>query len=104
MHRRTTEPHGIPPHIIPKRISTQARADPRLVSVNITKCLFATAALMGFSFVTAPAAFAEPVEITKTTTTTGTVSEFGPGRIVIRSETEKLPLGYTFTKTHDLRG
>ncbi len=54
---------------------------------------------MGFSFVTAPAAFAEPVEITKTTTTTGTVSEFGPGRIVIRSETEKLPVGYTFSKT-----
>jgi len=54
---------------------------------------------MGLSFVTAPAAFAEPVEITKTTTTSGTVSEFGPGRILLRVESEKLPLGYTFTKT-----
>jgi hypothetical protein len=67
------------------------------VGVNITKCLFA--AFIGSSFVPAPAAFAEPVEITKTTTTTGTVSEFGPGRIVIRVESEKLPHGYTFTKT-----
>ena len=54
---------------------------------------------MGLSFVIAPASFAEPVEITKTTTTSGTVSEFGPERIVIRSETAKSPLGYSFTKT-----
>ena len=66
-----------------------------------TRSLFATAALLGLSFVFAPAAFAEPAKITKTTTTTssGTVSEFGPERIVIRSETAKSPLGYTFTKT-----
>lgn len=39
-------------------------------------------------------------EVTRTTTTTnGTISEFGPGKIVVRSETEKTPLGYTFTKT-----
>jgi len=57
---------------------------------------------MGLSFVTIPAAFAEPVEITKTTTTTttsGTVSEFGPDRILIRTQTAQTPVGYTFTKT-----
>ena len=67
--------------------------------VNITKSLFASAALMGISFVAAPAAFADPVVITKTVTSSGTISEFGPGRIVIRSESEKLPLDYAFTKT-----
>lgn len=63
--------------------------------------LFAAAAFMGLSLVTAPFALAEPPvrEVTRTTTTTGTVSEFGAGRIVVRSETEKTPLGYTFTKT-----
>lgn len=69
-----------------------------------TPCLFAAAAFIGLSFVTAPAAPpALPVqkvtETTTTTTTTGTISEFGPERIVIRSETAKAPLGYTFTKT-----
>ena len=67
--------------------------------VNITKSLFASAALMGISFIAAPAAFADPVVITKTVTSSGTISEFGPGRIVIRSESEKLPLDYAFTKT-----
>ena len=70
--------------------------------VKLTKCLFATAAFLGLSFVTAPAAPPDlPVQkVTETTTTTtGTISEFAPGRIVIRSESEKLPLGYTFTKT-----
>jgi hypothetical protein len=68
--------------------------------VNNTKYLLATAALMGLSFTTAPAAFAQPaVEVTKTTTTSGTISEFGSDRIVVRTETEKSPLGYTFTKT-----
>lgn len=58
---------------------------------------------MGFSFAQAPFALAQPpareVTRTTTTTTTGTVSELGDGRIVVRSETEKAPLGYTFTKT-----
>lgn len=69
--------------------------------MKTTKSLFAAAAFMGLSIANCPFAFAEPPlrEITKTTTTTGTVSEFGSGRIVVRSETEKTPLGYTFTKT-----
>jgi len=36
---------------------------------------------------------------TKTTTTTGTINEFGDDRLVIRSETSKDPLRYRFTKT-----
>jgi hypothetical protein len=36
---------------------------------------------------------------TKTTTTTGTINEFGDDRIVIRSETSKDPLRYRFTKS-----
>jgi len=35
---------------------------------------------------------------TKTTTTTGTINEFGDDRLVIRSETSKDPLRYRFTK------
>ena len=71
------------------------------MSVNTTKCLLATAAFLGLSFIAAQAAPPDlPVQkVTQTTTTTGTISEFGRGRIVIRSETEKSPLGYTFTKT-----
>lgn len=64
-------------------------------------CIFAVTALMGLSFAVAPAAFGEPPErkVMRATTTTGIVSEFGPERIVIRSETAKTPLGYTYTKT-----
>jgi hypothetical protein len=76
-------------------------AQSRWLNVNITKSLFATAALLGLSFVSVPAAFADPVETIRTTTTTtdGTVSEFGRDRIVIHSEASRKPIGYTFTKT-----
>ncbi len=90
----------VPPAAHDIQKNTQpANAEPRIVTVNIKNCLFATVAFTGLSFVTAPVAFAAPLEITRTTTTSGTVSEFGPGRIVIRSESEKLPLDYTYTKT-----
>ena len=36
---------------------------------------------------------------TKTTTTTGTINEFGEDRLIIRSETSKEPVRYRFTKT-----
>jgi hypothetical protein len=36
---------------------------------------------------------------TKTTTTMGTINEFGDDRLVIRSETSKEPLRYRYTKT-----
>jgi len=47
--------------------------------------------------VTAPA---NPSETTETTTTSaGTISEFGPGRIIIRTTTSPDPLRYTYSKT-----
>ena len=57
---------------------------------------------MGLSLAIAPFASAQPpvvVRVTKTTTTTGTISEFGPDRMVVRSETSPTPLHYTFTKS-----
>jgi len=39
------------------------------------------------------------VESTTTTTTAGTVSEFGPGALVIRSESSSEPIRYNYTKT-----
>jgi hypothetical protein len=47
--------------------------------------------------------FAQPqmttVETVKTTETAGTISEFGPERIVVRTETNTTPMTYTSTKT-----
>lgn len=44
-------------------------------------------------------AFAEEVVATSTTTTLGTISEFSPDTIVVRTEAAPEPIRYTYTKT-----
>ena len=41
----------------------------------------------------------EVKETTTTTNTVGTINEFGPDTIMIRSETSPEPIRYTYTKT-----
>src|SRR5271156_4327659 len=63
-----------------------------------------SAALLGMALITAQTLFAqEAVESTTTTTKTvtsaGTITEFSPDTIVIKSETSAEPVHYTYTKT-----
>ena len=69
--------------------------------MKITASLLATAAFLGLSVATAPASPPElPVQkVIETTTTSGTIGEFGTDRMVIHTKTSRTPLGYTFTKT-----
>lgn len=50
--------------------------------------------------VVAPAITVSPVETTQTTTmSVGTISEFGPKRIILRTESSPEPLPYSYSKT-----
>ncbi len=61
---------------------------------------FSTALLAALLLATAPAVVAQTtVQQTTTTQSVGTISEFGPETIVIRSETAPEPLRYTYSKT-----
>lgn len=58
------------------------------------------ALLLTGAIVSANIIFAQPVEVTKTTTTTeGTVSEFGPQSIFIKTEPGIKPIRYIFSET-----
>lgn len=61
----------------------------------------AGAALIGFAFTsTSNVGFAQTVvKETTTTTTAGTISEFGPDTIIVRSATSPTPIRYGYTKT-----
>ncbi|MEA3208207.1 MAG: hypothetical protein QOE70_1264 [Chthoniobacter sp.] len=61
----------------------------------------ASAALLGLMLITTHVAVAQIVvkESTSTTTSAGTISEFGPETIVIRSETSPEPVRYSYSKT-----
>ena len=60
----------------------------------------AGAALLGLMLITANVTFAQTaVKETTTTTTAGTISEFGPETIIVRSETAPEPIRYSYTKT-----
>src|SRR5580658_5375588 len=61
-------------------------------------------ALLGLTLITAQALFAQDAvesttTTTKTTTSAGTITEFSPDTIVIKSETSVEPVHYTYTKT-----
>jgi hypothetical protein len=60
-----------------------------------------SASLIGLMLLTANATFAQTVvkETTSATTSAGVISEFGPGTIIIRSETSPEPLRYIYSKT-----
>jgi hypothetical protein len=57
------------------------------------------AVVLGMAFLTANVGFAQTETTTTRTTTSGTISEFSPQAITIRSETSPAPLHYTSTKT-----
>ena len=65
---------------------------------NIRK--LASATLLGLLLLTVNVSLAQTVvKETTTTTTAGTISEFGPEMIVIRTETAPEPVRYTYSKT-----
>lgn len=59
------------------------------------------AALLGLLLITANTTFAqtEVKETTTSTTSVGTISEFGPDTIMVRSETSTDPVSYSYSKT-----
>ena len=59
------------------------------------------AAFLGLLLITVNVTFGQPAvkETTTTTTTAGTISEFGPKTIIIRSETSPDPIRYGYRKT-----
>jgi len=58
------------------------------------------AALLGLMLITANVTLAQTaVKETTTTTTAGTISEFSPETIVVRSETSPEPIRYSYSKT-----
>ena len=60
----------------------------------------AGAALLGLLLTTVNVTFAQTVvKETTTTNSAGTISEFGPETIIIRSETSPEPIRYSYTKT-----
>ena len=60
----------------------------------------ASAALLGLMLLTANVALAQTVvQTTSTTNSAGTISEFGPETIIIRSETSPEPIRYSYSKT-----
>jgi hypothetical protein len=60
-----------------------------------------SAVLLGLMLITANVTLAQTTvkETTSTTTSAGTISEFGPETIVIRSETSPEPIRYSYSKT-----
>ena len=60
---------------------------------------YLTAALLGAFLAASPLATAQVVQETTTTTSAGTISEFGSGAIVIRSETAPEPVRYISRQT-----
>ncbi len=59
------------------------------------------AALLGLMLVTANVTIAQTVvkETTSATTSVGTITEFGPETLIIRSETAPEPIRYSYSKT-----
>jgi len=58
------------------------------------------AALLGLMLITVNTTFAQTeVKETTTTTSAGTISEFGPDTIMVRSETSADPVRYSYSKT-----
>lgn len=65
------------------------------------KCTLTSAVLLGLTLITANITLAQSVvnETTTTITSAGTISEFGPETIMIRSETAPEPIRYSYSKT-----
>jgi len=58
------------------------------------------AALLGLMLFTSTSVFAQTaVSQTTTTTTAGTISEFSPDTIIVRSESSPEPIRYSYSKT-----
>ena len=72
---------------------------PRAISAVKSLLFFAALLLAATTQAAPPNVPIQEVTETSTTTTTGTISEFGPDRMIVTTKTSKTPLGYTFTKT-----
>ena len=70
-------------------------------SMKQHKHILTGAALLGLVLFTASLTLAQTVvkETTTTTTSAGTITEFGPETIIIRSETSPQPVRYSYSKT-----
>ena len=70
-------------------------------SMKQHKNILTGAALLGLVLFTASLTLAQTVvkETTTTTTSAGTITEFGPETIIIRSETSPQPVRYSYSKT-----
>ncbi len=71
----------------------------KIVNINLSRNI--GAALMGLMLSTVGTTFAQTTvqETSSTTTTMGTISEFGPETIVVRTETSPEPVRYIYSKT-----
>ena len=69
--------------------------------MKLTNRTLISAASLGLLLLTAQFAIAQTTvnETTTTTTSAGTISEFGPERIIIRSESSPEPVRYSYSKT-----
>lgn len=67
--------------------------------MKMTLTQFAGAAFLGAFLAASPLATAQVVQETTTTTSAGTITEFGPETIIIRTETAPQPIRYISRKT-----
>ena len=68
--------------------------------MKTTNRILTSAVLFGLMLTTANVTFAQTaVQETTTTTTAGTISEFGTDTIIVRSETSPDPIRYSYSKT-----
>ena len=76
-------------------------ASPDKLTMKQNNRTLTSAALLGFMLITANVTLAQTVVTGTTTTTTsaGTISEFGPETIIIRSESSPEPVRYSYSKT-----
>jgi hypothetical protein len=83
-----------------QRDTARIRASPITIMMK-QKHILTGAVLLGMTLATTNFALAQTAvkEVTTTITTAGTISEFGPKTIIVRSETSPDPVRYTYSKT-----
>ena len=72
-----------------------------MMTMKQNNLMLTGAALLGLTLITTNFTVAQTAvkETITTTTTAGTISEFGPETIIIRSETSPEPVRYSYSKT-----
>jgi hypothetical protein len=77
------------------------RGQPDYIMMKQNNRTLTSAVVLGLMLITVNVTFAQTAvrETTTTTTSAGTISEFGPETIIIRSETSPQPIRYSYSKT-----